>query len=538
MKNLGATKIRGAFGAWLVLSGVTALMGCSAATAPEQENGVSRADQNLYLADTQVWTDNNNVVPVCWSTNGYTLEKQRMRDAITNAWQAESGLTFTWRDACPNSGSTRYLKIAITAQAKDPNGNYPNDGADGVSEVGMAASFRLPNEPSSMNLQFRPDHLAGLGRTEYIGVHEMGHALGFKHEMDRPENEGGIHCPANVQTDFSGLIEGSYDQDSVMSYCNTRGNVSGALTEWDKLGVQQVYARPGSQILGMAGDGRLWHSFRKSTATWASFGDPESIAGDVGKVGDVAMQYTKKGLTHVLVTNTTGGLYHTIRYPDAWDGFGSVPDFAPGSSGVFNHVSAADDNGNLHVMASTTDGHLWHTIRRENGSWETFQDVELKAGERGSYSSIGIASVFGTLHTCAVTSDGHLWHTQRFADGTWASFADVESVVGETGTFTDVDCQSLSGNLHLVGITSDGKAWHTIRYANSWQSWGDVKAAASNPGNATRVALSQFRGELQVTLLVAETPYNAIRHSNSWTPFTSVKSQAGDVGAFRTIAMD
>lgn len=526
--------------AWFWTGGILALAaGC--APEPLDSDKPVETESELYLRNVRAWTENNNVVPVCWTTTGYTTEKQVIRDAVTNTWQAESSLSFSWTDACPTTGSTRYVKIQITAQAKDANGNYPNQGGDGSSTVGMDDSFRLPGDGPGMTLAFRPDHLVTNGRNQYIGVHEMGHTLGFFHEQDRPENEGGVFCSSGVATDTTGLIEGSYDQDSIMNYCNSGGNANGVISSWDKLGVAQVYARPGSQVAGTTSDGRLWHAFRNSTLTWSGFGDPEQFAGDIGSVSDVAMQYLKKGQTHVLAVNTAGGLFHTIRAANGtWGGFGDVKG-AAGNVGSFTRVAAAEINDEVHVAGITSNNHLWHTIRHVNGSWNSFVDIETLAGDRGNFVNIGITGILGELQACGVTSDGHIYHALRQASGTWTGFGDIEAAIGgDIGTVVDADCTAVSGKLQLVAVNSSGQVWHTIRSADgSWIPWGNVLLAASNPGAASTVALSQWRGELQVTINVSGTPYNAIRHTDgSWTTFGNIKTQAGNVGTFTSIAMD
>lgn len=226
-----------------------------------------KVQQQITLKNVRLWTENNNVVPVCWENpvpgnNMYMREKIIVMKALANTWQRHSNIRFTWVMECSQAGPDPYnprimkpdngimmVRIRISPQGKE------NAGAGGSARLGMAALSLFSQNDPGVNMSFNPDGTADEGRVEYIAVHEFGHVLGFIHEQDSPSNatpHGMAHCAgssAGVEKNATNLTE--YDPDSVMNYCNKDGNMKGNLTEKDIAGLQKIYGSWKDGIGGM-----------------------------------------------------------------------------------------------------------------------------------------------------------------------------------------------------------------------------------------------------------------------------------------------
>lgn len=215
---------------------IVSLSAAADAQVPGQvQQGITKKDTARF------WTENNNVVPVCWLNDGYAREKEIVRLAVRNTWEEFANITFTGWGKCSspvaernaNGGTTlkyldRYVRISVSHQGSG------NAGAGGSARVGMAALDESPG----MWMQFNSDGSADKGRIEYIAVHEFGHVLGFVHEQDSPDHDR-AHCAGGTEANSSSLT--GYDPDSVMNYCNKDLNMKGNLTSKDIVGLRKVY---------------------------------------------------------------------------------------------------------------------------------------------------------------------------------------------------------------------------------------------------------------------------------------------------------
>lgn len=70
---------------------MTAITFTGVADAQEK---VGKQRQGITLKNLRNWTENDNMVPVCWETPGYNREKAIVKAAVSNTWERFSGLTF------------------------------------------------------------------------------------------------------------------------------------------------------------------------------------------------------------------------------------------------------------------------------------------------------------------------------------------------------------------------------------------------------------------------------------------------------------
>jgi hypothetical protein len=183
----------------------------------------------------------SGTVPVCFPPDGNNTASLmlRTREILQDTWSRVAGLSFTgWNVCSDNVAANHPNTLAITFPAgiggttDSPAG--PHQGGWINSRVGRDAD----------GLQFRLNV-----------VHEVGHALGFQHDQDRPDNWTGgpgnwhsVYCPSD-HTGTAGPIVGGFsygppDNDSVMSYCNPTGtlfNNKGHLSAIDVAGVRIAY---------------------------------------------------------------------------------------------------------------------------------------------------------------------------------------------------------------------------------------------------------------------------------------------------------
>jgi hypothetical protein len=243
----------------LALAMVTGLGGCG----PQTDEDIAETAAPLYEAKgVTLFTANNNVAHVCFITVGtgpdLATGKQIVKDAINNAWARHSGLRFEGFEECSNPTSTM-----LTWQVSQ--GTTPGSWG-GRTAIGMGS--RLGDIPTA---QIQQTFAPGNNMTASVAVHEVGHAIGWVHEHQRPDRPDITACEqalnlnptsGDVAINPNGIMLTAYDPNSIMNYCRDRNNDGvpdmtddPTLSPLDIVGVQLVYGRPApGSIVGLSNE--------------------------------------------------------------------------------------------------------------------------------------------------------------------------------------------------------------------------------------------------------------------------------------------
>ena len=203
----------------------------------------------------------------------------------------------------------------------------------------------------------------------------------------------------------------------------------------------------------------MLHTIRTPTS-WQPWEDMFSaIRGTTFVQGSVDCASIGNNLHVVAIDLNTKRIRHTIRFQNSWQPWGDVTANVSGAPANFqvHALTCAGIGSDLHVVVyDDFTGKLWHTIRWP-GAWQDWGDVKAAVpGMPGGIGTIlGCAGIGNDLHLIIADGlNGTIGYTIRFP-GSWQAWEDVTGAIPLLGTpglgsLYDVSCAGIGQNLHLV----------------------------------------------------------------------------------------
>lgn len=185
------------------------------------ERVLGKQQKGLVVANSHTFS---GPVKVCWTDDSDATDDERAA-VIANVeatWVTYGNISFDWYSSgttprsCTQAESTAY-DVKIWQDSTQTRG-CAFVGKNG--RVGISCTGSIAHPWANMLLEVG----RGTTRDSYGAVHEMGHAIGLYHEMDRADST----CTKGRRPEASGSREvGEYDSSSIMNYCApSTGNIS------------------------------------------------------------------------------------------------------------------------------------------------------------------------------------------------------------------------------------------------------------------------------------------------------------------------
>lgn len=187
------------------------------------------------------WSDTDKVKLTYCVSNNFGANKQTVVNAMaaaTGTWAATANVKFSYLSAQDASCTAGNNNVVFDVNPVNANGQY------------LARAFFPDTTRSGRNVLIDGSSFGNIAPWTLAGIlrHELGHALGFRHEHTRPE--AGKCFEDNNWRQLT-----AYDSKSVMHYPQCNGAQTGDLviTALDTTGAQSLYGAPVGGQPGVCG---------------------------------------------------------------------------------------------------------------------------------------------------------------------------------------------------------------------------------------------------------------------------------------------
>jgi hypothetical protein len=318
----------------------------------------------------------------------------------------------------------------------------------------------------------------GMGLQPTTVIHEIGHAVGLKHEHQRPDRDDFISLDEFIAFQVAGAKQGDYEVLG-LPFCVPVG----------KYDLQSLMHYP-TQMVDHDGKTFVYFKPKKPTTLFGSAGFLTS--GDIATVNAIYGAPIAPAEADVLSPGATlwrpapgrhavrlelamrgmdRGAYRAFELPSGWSGWGEPPD----ASGTFLSAPALVSwaPGRLELFARGDDKRIWHNSLTRNAqdgeAWTGWSAVPGDLFFR--YGPAAVSRALNSVDLFAVDVNRRLVH-KTWNGSQWTDWTQMPA-----GTFTSgpaVTSRS-SGWLDVVALGDDRKVYHCSRVGTQgWSGWSQI----------------------------------------------------------------